>query len=508
MIPDDKLDLWIEHNKNVLISGAHGIGKTAIIVSAFERHNLKYRYFSAATMDPWVDFIGIPKEKKGEDGKSYLELVRPKEFEDDEVEALMFDELNRAPKKIRNAVLELIQFKSINGRKFKNLRFVWAAINPDDEEGTYDVDKLDPAQEDRFHIKITLPNVPDKKYFVLKYGEEIGSGILEWWGNLTDKSKDREKISPRRIDYAIESFQQGIDIRDVLPKGINVDTFMRAISAGPVAVELDKLLKAGVEEDLKAFFRKENNYSAASQLILKAKYCSKVLGYLPKEKVAALFFSNKINTPEFRVLKGTVIDNYKNEPYLSILGEKLMDEDPLALQSIMAVLPAELIKQIREAQKGNVAKEAPTGPYDEITETNMGINWTPGDSIMYRNAFTGSAKKVQNLVEAVKDKAATADRISVIKEITLAYSTYSTGMVSSIEGAVGVLNAIHDAVAPTRAATFMNNGVSTDKLGEVVVALTKRATKEKLEARTSAALRDQWDAAFAKKLNVDRKDLY
>lgn len=28
--------------------------------------------------------------------------------------------------------MELIQFKSINGKKFNNLKVIWAAINPDD----------------------------------------------------------------------------------------------------------------------------------------------------------------------------------------------------------------------------------------------------------------------------------------------------------------------------------------------------------------------------------------
>jgi MoxR-like ATPase len=54
------------------------------------------------------------KDEKG----SYLELVRPKAFRDDEVQALFFDEFNRSHKNKRNAVMELMQFKSINGRKF------------------------------------------------------------------------------------------------------------------------------------------------------------------------------------------------------------------------------------------------------------------------------------------------------------------------------------------------------------------------------------------------------
>ena len=148
MISDKKLDFFIKHKLNVLLSGKCGTGKTTVVIDAFNRNNMKWLYFSASTMDPWVDFIGVPKEKKTAEGKSYLELVRPQAFEDDEVEALFFDEYNRSPKKVRNAVMELIQFKSINGKKFKNLKVIWAAINPndkDDEETKYDIEELDPA---------------------------------------------------------------------------------------------------------------------------------------------------------------------------------------------------------------------------------------------------------------------------------------------------------------------------------------------------------------------------
>ena len=68
-----KLNWWISHNKNVLFVGKHGVGKTAMVKEAFDQHGLKWRYFSAATMDPWVDFVGVPREK--------TEQKIPKEFE-------------------------------------------------------------------------------------------------------------------------------------------------------------------------------------------------------------------------------------------------------------------------------------------------------------------------------------------------------------------------------------------------------------------------------------------
>ena len=45
-----KIDFWIANNLNVMLIGRHGVGKTAIVTDAFNRHNLKWRYFSASTM--------------------------------------------------------------------------------------------------------------------------------------------------------------------------------------------------------------------------------------------------------------------------------------------------------------------------------------------------------------------------------------------------------------------------------------------------------------------------
>jgi hypothetical protein len=95
MIHDQKLDFWIKNQYNVLMTGKHGVGKTSLILEAFNRHNLKWVYFSAATMDPWVDLIGVPKEKIDANGNTYLDLVRPKAFQDNEVEAIFMDEFKK-----------------------------------------------------------------------------------------------------------------------------------------------------------------------------------------------------------------------------------------------------------------------------------------------------------------------------------------------------------------------------------------------------------------------------
>jgi len=274
---------------------------TTIVRQAFERAGLKYRIYSAATMDPWVDFIGVPKEKIAENGKSYLDLVRPRDFEEDEVEAIFFDELNRSHKKIRNAVLELIQFKSINDRKFKNLKVVWAACNPsDDADQEYDVESLDPAQQDRFHIQVELPYKPDRKYFVDKFGTEVASIATNWWNALTDPAKNL--VSPRRLDYALEIWEGGGQLEDVLPVISNVAKLRGALRTTPIMAKLQKFFddqKNGtrdrtiIDEEVRVFLADENNYqSVEKEITRRLPMVAYFVPLLPQEKIAALLNSS------------------------------------------------------------------------------------------------------------------------------------------------------------------------------------------------------------------------
>jgi len=329
-----KLDFWVKHNKNVLFIGKHGVGKTAMVKDTFDRHGLKWRYFSASTMDPWVDFIGVPREKtenkvpeqfeiikelasldvniayewvqenwkignesakrivdhaiNREQGLTYLDLVRPQTFAAGEVEALFFDEYNRSPKKVRNAVMELIQFKSINGMKFPNLRIVWAAINPDEDESeTYDVERLDPAQADRYHVTVEVPYRPNADWFRTEYGKRIGDAAIQWWDDLPDEEKNR--ISPRRLQYALDVYRERGDVRDVLPYTSNVSKLTTALNTGPITEKIESLFASKDAAEARSFLQNENNYAAAMKFIPKSEtLMSYFIPLLPKEKMAAL----------------------------------------------------------------------------------------------------------------------------------------------------------------------------------------------------------------------------
>jgi hypothetical protein len=258
---DALLDFWAKNNMNVLLSGAAGFGKTAAITQCFERNGLRWKYFSAATMDPWVDFIGVPKEMVDEHGQKYLGLVRPKEFENDEYDALFFDEFSRANKKVRNAVMELIQFKSINGHKFHNLKMVWAAINPYDEEDTYDVERLDPAQIDRFHVLYDVPSVPDRDYFINTYGTVVGKAALEWWNAIPEKA--RKGVSARRLQYILDCYLAGGDIRHLVHKDTNPSKLLDVIQSGPLMEKLRDIIARKDNSELCSFVKKDNNFEVA-----------------------------------------------------------------------------------------------------------------------------------------------------------------------------------------------------------------------------------------------------
>ena len=244
MLTEKLLDDWIKASQNVLLVGPHGIGKTEQVLDAMRRNGIKYAYFSASTMDPFVDFVGVPRVVEDKSGR-WLDFVRPKIFANDDIQVIIVDEFNRAPKKVRNALMEAIQFKSINGVPMPNLKMIWAMVNPHDDEDTYDVDRLDPAQEDRFQIKVVLPNGPSLKYFKDNYGV-LGEIAHRWWNKIDEKLRKRSIVSPRRLEYALQAYQAGLDIDYVLPKEVNVKDLKTELNKSGLMSKLPALKKLDV----------------------------------------------------------------------------------------------------------------------------------------------------------------------------------------------------------------------------------------------------------------------
>lgn len=322
---DNKCDSWIRANQNVLFIGKHGIGKTAIIKSAFERNKLNWKYFSASTMDPWTDFVGIPKETTSIiDGRSFthLQFIRPLEFATGEIEAIFFDEFNRSPKKVRNAVMELLQFKSINGEKFPKLRMIWAAINPDDDTNAYDVEKCDMAQYDRFQVHKHLEYKPDVDYFRNTFGESVADSAISWWSELDESQKNL--VSPRRLEYALSAFVDSRDLRDILPRETNISKLLQLLKNGPTHEKLSFFIKENNKDEAKIWLQNENNYASAIKYIVESKSLTNwFLPLLNKEKIVSLMCSNE-------KIRKYIFNNIEEQVFSDICKEVLeakMDSD-------------------------------------------------------------------------------------------------------------------------------------------------------------------------------------
>jgi hypothetical protein len=208
---EKKLVTYAENNLNVMLIGSHGIGKTTVVKAVAEKLGLRFKYYSSSTLDPFAELIGIPVPDKD---KQTVDFYRPKDLE--EAEFVFFDELNRAHPRVLNTVLEIIQFKSINGMPLKNLKMVWAAINP--PGGDYQVEELDPVLLDRFHMYIKMQPQIYIPYMKTKMATEIAVCLRDWWGDDLD-DEQRRVLTPRRLEYIGSLIDKNLPFRDALPLG-------------------------------------------------------------------------------------------------------------------------------------------------------------------------------------------------------------------------------------------------------------------------------------------------
>lgn len=283
-ITNKQLERWWNNKKNVIIYGRRGCGKTSIIEGYWKSLGIKYAIFSGSTLDPWTDLVGVPRTFE-KDGKHYLAYALPETIPDD-IEAIFIDEYNRSHAKVRNAVMELTQFKSINGRKFKNLKVVWVAANPPDTDDNYDVDIVDPAQEDRFHVILTIDDKPQKDFFEKKFGESMASGAIRWYNNVP--TEIRNKISPRRLEYALDMFvETGGNLKEVLPyAGLNLSALKNALSGEDLLRDIKESLNR--PQELKKIFSTSKFETSLSSILGNYEACEAFVENAPVERVLSV----------------------------------------------------------------------------------------------------------------------------------------------------------------------------------------------------------------------------
>lgn len=189
------IDTYIDHKLNVLVSGLHGVGKSYSLMAEAEARGLTMKYYSCATLDPFTDLVGVPYPSED---FTNLKMVRPREI--DEAQVIFFDEMNRAQDaKTLNAILEIVQFHTINGELLPNLQFVWGAVNPAGSD--YQVLDMDPALVDRFDIYLDLKPRIDVTYLVgVGVDKKVADALATWYNSRLSNNQENNYISPRRME--------------------------------------------------------------------------------------------------------------------------------------------------------------------------------------------------------------------------------------------------------------------------------------------------------------------
>ncbi len=285
---DAEMDKFFDSGANVLVVGLHGTGKTSSMEACLKRKNVPYLKYCGSTMEPYLELVGVPVASKDTKGP-FMEMVQRKEIRDCSVEAILFDEINRAPKAARNAVMEILQFGTVNGKKFGNIKRIWATANPHDEDDVnYDVEPLNPALEDRFQIRIQSPWALNASYFKKTHGEKAYAAVSQWWGQLPDLSQ--REVSPRRLDDALRLYKNGagLALKFTIPPACNPSQLESFLTKGSPIESLEKLItavkttpNATTQKELKDFVGNLDNFTAIQDSLVN--YLPDVFTVMPAE---------------------------------------------------------------------------------------------------------------------------------------------------------------------------------------------------------------------------------
>lgn len=140
--------------QNIMLAGKHGIGKSQILTSYFEKQGLPVITLFLGQMSDPGDLLGLPHFNEA---KNCTEFVPPFWFPQNNQPVVLFlDELNRARPEILQTIMDLALNKKLAGRKLPEGSRLISAVNSGNE---YELTELDPALVSRFNIYNFEPSV-------------------------------------------------------------------------------------------------------------------------------------------------------------------------------------------------------------------------------------------------------------------------------------------------------------------------------------------------------------
>lgn len=194
---------------NILLEGDAGLGKSAIVSQFCSNNNLQLIDLRAALLER-PDLLGLPIAHKNELVYAIPSFL-PKAGSN---AVVFFDELNRAPVSIQNAVFQLLtKDKMVSGYTIPTTCMIVAAINPNNDY--YAVNEMETALRNRF---ITINVDYNRENFVnyirsQNWNNSIISYINSVWQYVSPKDlrQGETYVSPRSWEQLQESFELSKD---------------------------------------------------------------------------------------------------------------------------------------------------------------------------------------------------------------------------------------------------------------------------------------------------------
>ena len=102
-------------------------------------------------------------------------------------------------------------------------------------------------------------------------------------------------ISPRRLDYALAAYADGIDISDILPRIANISKLKEMINSNETEIEWDIAYEEGSVAVMCQILNDDSSFQEVKNHLLSSeKYYVSIVNYLGREKISALYSeSNK-----------------------------------------------------------------------------------------------------------------------------------------------------------------------------------------------------------------------
>ncbi len=240
----------LEHTpaeQNVMLAGAHGIGKSNILTTFYrDVKKLPLITFFLGQMSDPGDLIGL-MQKDEETGRS--EFLPPYWWPTENKPVVLFlDELNRARPEILQSVMDLTLNRTLAGKSLPKGSIVVSAINHGDQ---YQITDLDPALVSRFNIYEFSPTHED--WIVWANKTKIDRRVLEFIQknpNFLDSTNEFQ-TGDEFLDLGIEKTpdrRAWERVSDLIKDVKIVDNTFVKIIAGIVGISASVNFKKSIKE--------------------------------------------------------------------------------------------------------------------------------------------------------------------------------------------------------------------------------------------------------------------